>query len=136
MCCRFRWTKLQLTSIDPTKELKILRGLTSGLGLIEKYIAGDRSQTSALPIFLSKGPEDVVRDYLIAMSRTFYQGWVGRSALAETKVDLVISHPVVSKTNRLTHSTSNRSIGLAIRRLEPNLSSSQSRLSQKDVQTT
>lgn len=73
----FQWTKLQLTSDDPTKELKILRGLMGGLGLIEKYVAEDRNDSKSLPAFLSKGPEHVMRDYLIKLSHYFFGQYTG-----------------------------------------------------------
>ncbi|KAH7126600.1 hypothetical protein B0J11DRAFT_613987 [Dendryphion nanum] len=90
----FRWTKLHLTGNDPAKELHVLSKLIGSLGLIEKYTSGDRSVCKELPIFLGKGAEDVVRDFLFVMSRRFFDRWRGQTALHNTPIDMVITHPV------------------------------------------
>ncbi|KAF2473741.1 uncharacterized protein BDR25DRAFT_341026 [Lindgomyces ingoldianus] len=93
----FKWTKLELTTRDSVKELKVLLDLMNGLELIQRM--GKESEevgSEEVPDHLTKSPENVLTDYLMKLSREWYEHMHsgGINTLANVPLDLVITHPV------------------------------------------
>ncbi|KAF2737635.1 actin-like ATPase domain-containing protein [Polyplosphaeria fusca] len=94
----FQWTKMELLKRSPVKELKTLKDLVKDLSLIKEINGGSpMGGSKGLPEHLTKSPEDVITDYLMKVSREFYNNQrsaAGRHTLEHVPLDLVITHPV------------------------------------------
>ncbi|KAI0127153.1 hypothetical protein BJ170DRAFT_363890 [Xylariales sp. AK1849] len=91
-----RWTKLELEPRTGLAELKQLRELTKGLGLVDKLVASDDMIIkNDVPRHVSKAPEDVLRDYLGQVIREWYMHMksLGRHTLDNVPLDVVVTHP-------------------------------------------
>ena len=95
-----QWTKLDLPDPDsPLKQLTILKDLVRGLGLIKALQDGhDQEVPPEPPIYITKSPEDVVKDFLYEVARSYYIHMRSQNSFAighgKVPLDITVTHPV------------------------------------------
>ncbi|ORY17005.1 hypothetical protein BCR34DRAFT_611282, partial [Clohesyomyces aquaticus] len=89
----FKWTKMQLTTREPIKELKVLADLINDMNLITALRHGRHTE---VPDHLRKSSEDVLEEYMEKVSREWYFHMTtgGIHMLDQVPLDMVITHPV------------------------------------------
>ena len=93
------WTKLELEARRPVSELEALREIVKGLDLIKNFrgATDDPELTHQTPRHLTKSPADIVKDFLLTVSRQCYllKQPFGNLAAGSIPLDVVLTHPAV-----------------------------------------
>jgi hypothetical protein len=94
------WTKLELETRRPATELEALSEAVQGLKLIKRLRkATDSGLNHETPRHLTKSPSDIVKDFLLTVSRQYYLHMKGQSAAltkGQIPLDMALTHPAVS----------------------------------------
>jgi hypothetical protein len=100
-----RWTKLELEPRDKNSELERLRDTVRGLNLMNTFRQDQNAAVNnEVPRHLGKAPEDILRDFIRKVARQWYeymqtdaQSVLGSVALSNVPLDIVVTHPTVSR---------------------------------------
>jgi hypothetical protein len=94
-----RWTKLEFEHRTKLKELEVFQELIKGLDLVKTLQNSATTGEAEIPKQISKNAEDVVRDYLNKIARQWFQYMrsEGRFTLEQVHLDIILTHPAVSK---------------------------------------
>ncbi len=99
-----RWTKMDPEPRTKLQEFGIVKELMKGLALISRiYEDEDAAIRNEIPRHLTKGSEDIVRDYLTKLVRHWYNYMraQGHHTLENVPLDIIITHPAVRPPCRI-----------------------------------
>ncbi|KAM6530471.1 hypothetical protein FALCPG4_008599 [Fusarium falciforme] len=91
------WTKLELETRRPATELEALLEAVQGLSLVKRLReVADADINHEAPTHLTKSPSDIVKDFLLKISRQYYLHMKGQSSAligGQIPLDVALTHP-------------------------------------------